>query len=185
MTATFKEVFDIFESGRKAMNENNRDLLMLSVLLEGEFDEFLTAMLDYLTDPTQETAQEFAQEAADLGIYLEQILRMVGSNLLVEMIDKTVYNITRFHAGEFSRQDYDTAYKKAKQTTKAIGWKQTYQEVEHVKYDHTTALNMHKKLPVFVPEMKRLQAFTPITIFDSRKRQPFLPVQIDQQAIAE
>lgn len=137
---SFKEHLDIFIDGRPAMKENNRDLLRLGVLLEGEFHEFLFAFLDYLCAPNQETAQEMAQEAADCGLYLEQILRMVGSELLAEMLDKVFYNTTRFHSGTFTDNTYETAYKESKAETKAIGWKDTYYSEPRVVYDHSFAL---------------------------------------------
>lgn len=136
---TFKEHLDHFESGRQSLRENNTNPLLLGVLLEGEFNEFIPAFLDYLSDPNQDTAQELAQEAADLGLYLEQIMRMIGTTLYAEMLDKITYNTTRFHSGVFNREPYEVAYKKSKSETKAIGWKEQYYSEPHVIYDHSVA----------------------------------------------
>ncbi len=139
---SLKEHLDHFEAGHPSMRENNRDLLRLGELLEGEFGEFVPALLDYISNPNQETAQEMAQEASDVGLYLEQILRMVGSNLYDEMLDKSIYNSTRFHSKDFTEKPYDQAYRDSKAQTKAIGWKKEYYSEPHVIYDHTVALGM-------------------------------------------
>lgn len=132
-----KESLDIFTSGRPSMRENNLDLLRLGVLVEAEHTEFSFSLLDYLAHPTQETAQELAQECADVALYLEQILRMIGSDLLTEMLDKIAYNTTRFHSGRFTREPYSDAYFGSKTETKAMEWKQTYYQEPLIIYDHT------------------------------------------------
>jgi hypothetical protein len=142
---SFKEHLDIFVEGRPAMMQNNQDLLRLGILLEGEFAEFIPALLDYICNPNQETAQEMAQEAADLGLYLEQILRMVGSNLLVEMLDKLFYNSTRFYSGDFTRLPYEEAYPLSKQRAKEQGIKEDFYSVPNVIYDHETAHKTQQK----------------------------------------
>lgn len=126
---------DIFESGRPAMSENNKDLLQLGVLLEGEFNEFIPAWLDYIIHPSQETGQEVGQEAADVALYLAQCLRCIGSSLEVEMRDKIAYNTTRFTSQDFSGDnEYSEAYKRSKQWVRDTNWKQTYYAQEHVVY---------------------------------------------------
>lgn len=136
---SLKEHLDHFEAGRHSMRENNRDLLRLGILLEGEFLEFIPALLDYIVNPNQDTAQEMTQEIADVGLYLEQILRMVGTNLYSEMFDKVTYNTTRFHSQTFSEKQYKEAYTSSKAETKAIGWKEEYYREPHVVYNHSVA----------------------------------------------
>lgn len=134
-----QEHMSIFRSGRESMRVNNTDLLRLGILCEGEFGEFATALLDYLTSPTQESAQELAQEVADVVLYLEQIVSLIGSDLLTEVLDKVAYNTTRFTSKDFTEKPYTHAYSDSKQWVKDTGWKQDYYSEPLVEYDHTIA----------------------------------------------
>ena len=135
----------MFKSGREAMRVNNQDLLRIGVLAEGEFNEFIPALLDYLAHPTQATGQELAQEVADVVLYLEQILEMIGSDLLTEALDKVAYNTTRFTAKDFTEKPYFEAYSDSKQWVRDTGWKQEYYSEPLVTYDHTVAHETQKK----------------------------------------
>lgn len=131
---------DIFESGRPAMKQNNRDLLKLGVLLEQEFQEFLDAWLDLLAHPSQEAAQEVGQEAADVALFLAQCMRSIGSTLEGEMLDKIAFNTSRFASVDFPEyKPYLEAYTGSKQWVKDVGWKQTYYERPRLEYDLSLA----------------------------------------------
>lgn len=127
---------DIFESGRPAMKQNNRDLLKLGVLAEAEFHEFIDAWLDLLANPSQETAQEASQEAADVALFLAQCMRAIGTSLEWEMRDKIAYNTSRFVSRDFTvDRPYSEAYTASKAWVKETGWKQQYYMQPGVLYD--------------------------------------------------
>jgi hypothetical protein len=132
---TIESHLDIFESGRPAMKKNNQDLLRLAVLVEQEFHEFIDAWLDFLCDPTQESAQETGQEAADVALFLAQCMRAIGSTLEGEMLDKIAFNTSRFAAIDFDKETpYTEAYTRSKQWVRDTGWKKSYYSEQRVKY---------------------------------------------------
>jgi len=125
---------DIFEAGRPSMRENNADLLLLGVLAEGEFNEFIDAWLDLIANPTQETAQEVGQEAGDVSLYLSQCMRSIGSTLEGEMLDKIAYNTSRFLSVDFQEKPYAQGYAESKQWVKDVGWKKSYYMEPRIEY---------------------------------------------------
>jgi len=125
---------DIFDDGRPSMRENNDDLLRLGVLAEGEFHEFIDAWLDLIANPTQETAQEAGQEAADVSLYLSQCMRCIGSTLEGEMLDKIAYNTSRFLSVDFQDKPYAQGYGESKQWVKDVGWKKSYYIEPRIEY---------------------------------------------------
>jgi len=125
---------DIFEQARPSIRENNADLLLLGVLAEGEFHEFINAWLDLIANPTQETAQEVGQEAADVSLYLAQCMRSIGSTLEGEMLDKIAYNTSRFLSADFQEKPYAQGYGESKQWVKDVGWKKSYYMEPRIEY---------------------------------------------------
>lgn len=117
------------------MKENNDDLFTLCVLAEGEMDEFTTALLDLITNPSQEAAQEVGQEAADVAIYLASCMRVIGSSLEDEMVDKTAYNTARFTSKDFTEKPYSQAYPESKAWVKDTHWKQQYYQQPRIEYN--------------------------------------------------
>jgi len=125
---------DIFEAGRPSMKRDNADLLRLGVLVEEEFVEFLDAWLDLIANPTQETAQEAGQEAADVSLYLSSCMRSIGSTLEGEMLDKIAYNTSRFISADFQEKPYTKGYAESKQWVKDVGWKKSYYMQPRIEY---------------------------------------------------
>jgi len=125
---------DIFEQARPSMRENNADLLRLGVLAEGEFNEFINAWLNLIANPTQETAQEAGQEAADVSLYLAQCMRSIGTTLEGEMLDKIAYNTSRFISADFQEKPYAQGYAESKQWVKDVGWKKSYYMEPGIEY---------------------------------------------------
>jgi len=125
---------DIFEAGRPSMRRDNSDLLRLGVLAEGEFHEFIDAWLDLIANPTQETAQEVGQEAADVSLYLAQCMRSIGSTLEGEMLDKIAYNTSRFLSVDFQEKPYAQGYAESKQWVRDVGWKKSYYMEPRIEY---------------------------------------------------
>ena len=125
---------DIFEAGRPSMRRDNSDLLHLGVLAEGEFNEFINAWLDLIANPTQETAQEVGQEAADVSLYLSQCMRSIGSTLEGEMLDKIAYNTSRFLSVDFQDKPYARGYAESKQWVRDVGWKKSYYMEPRIEY---------------------------------------------------
>jgi len=125
---------DIFEAGRTSMRRDNSDLLLLGVLAEGEFNEFINAWLDLIANPTQETAQEVGQEAADVSLYLAQCMRSIGSTLEGEMLDKIAYNTSRFLSVDFQEKPYAQGYAESKQWVRDVGWKKSYYMEPRIEY---------------------------------------------------
>ena len=125
---------DIFEQARPSMRRDNSDLLLLGVLAEGEFHEFINAWLDLIANPTQETAQEVGQEAADVSLYLAQCMRSIGSTLEGEMLDKIAYNTSRFLSVDFQEKPYAQGYAESKQWVRDVGWKKSYYMEPRIEY---------------------------------------------------
>jgi len=125
---------DIFEQARPSMRENNADLLRLGVLVEGEFNEFINAWFTLIATPTQETAQEAGQEAADVSLYLAQCMRSIGTTLEGEMLDKIAYNTSRFISADFQEKPYAEGYGESKQWVKDVGWKKSYYMEPRIEY---------------------------------------------------
>jgi len=125
---------DIFEQARPSMRDNNADLLRLGVLVETEFVEFLDSWLDLIVTPTQETAQEAGQEAADVSLYLAQCMRSIGSTLEGEMLDKIAYNTSRFLSVDFQEKPYAQGNAESKQWVKDVGWKKSYYMEPRIEY---------------------------------------------------
>jgi len=135
MSMNIEQHLDIFEAGRPSMRRDNSDLLRLGVLAEGEFHEFIDAWLDLIANPTQETAQEAGQEAADVSLYLSSCMRSIGSTLEGEMLDKIAYNTSRFISADFQEKPYAQGYGESKQWVKDVGWKKSYYTEPGVEYE--------------------------------------------------
>ena len=125
---------DIFESSRPSMRRDNADPLRLGVLVEGEFHEFIDAWLDLVANPTQETAQEAGQEAADVSLYLAKCMRSIGSTIEGEMIDKIAYNTSRFISADFQEKPYAEGYAGSKQWVRDVGFKKSYYMEPRIEY---------------------------------------------------
>jgi len=134
MSMNIEQHLDIFGAGRPSMRENNDDLLRLGVLAEGEFHEFIDSWLDLIANPTQETAQEAGQEAADVSLYLSSCMRSIGSTLEGEMLDKIAYNTSRFLSADFQDKPYAQGYAESKQWVKDVGWKKSYYMEPRIEY---------------------------------------------------
>jgi len=116
------------------MKQDNADLFRLGVLVEGEFNEFINAWFTLIATPTQETAQEAGQEAADVSLYLSQCMRCIGSTLEGEMLDKIAYNTSRFLSADFQDKPYAQGYAESKQWVKDVGWKKSYYMEPRIEY---------------------------------------------------
>jgi len=141
MSMNIEQHLDIFESGRPSMRRDNADLLRLGVLVEGEFNEFIDAWLDLIANPTQETAQEAGQEAADVSLYLAKCMRLIGSTLEGEMLDKIAYNTSRFISADFQEKPYAQGYAESKQWVKDVGWNKSYYMEPRIEYKITDTNN--------------------------------------------
>jgi len=141
MSMNIEQHLDIFESGRPSMRRDNADLLRLGVLVEGEFNEFIDAWLDLIANPTQETAQEAGQEAADVSLYLAKCMRLIGSTLEGEMLDKIAYNTSRFISADFREKPYAQGYAESKQWVKDVGWNKSYYMEPRIEYKITDTNN--------------------------------------------
>lgn len=108
---------------------NRQDSLMLAALYEGEHFELVTAWLDFLTNPTCDSKEELFQEAADVVLFLTQMIHCLGSTLEEVCLDKRAYNTVRYAAANFQEGDYHEARAKSRQWVKENDWKKRHYEI--------------------------------------------------------
>lgn len=115
-----------FLADRPSMVENNKSVGNIIRLLFGETKELMHAVLDHLANPTDATLVDVEQEAADVFIYLDAMLAILGISVYDAVMGKIAFNTSRFKPSDFKELPYDQAYKKSKQREKQVQTKRIF-----------------------------------------------------------
>lgn len=122
-----------WNADRPTMAENNRDLLQLAVLYEGEHFELLNAWIGFLCDPQEATKQDVLQESADVVLFITQLIHYLGSTLEETVMDKRAYNTTRYIAANFQGdKTYEQGMADSRAWVKENNWKEEFYGTENI-----------------------------------------------------
>ena len=100
--------------------EVNNTLYRLMILLHGEVAVLAPAICHFLIDPTPDKHKEVLQEAADVGLFLMAIFRLLDADMLEEISEKVAVNHLRYPSAQFQEGDYTQTYKRLKPHGKEI-----------------------------------------------------------------
>lgn len=106
--------------------KNNNTLDRVGELLRVEADELIDAIFIFSLIQNEKTKKEVLQEAADVGLFLIAIFRLLEADMLEEIMEKIAFNTTRYMAKDFQEGDYKETYKRRKQELKEEKWRETF-----------------------------------------------------------
>lgn len=121
----------LWDLDHPAMYQDNQDLLRLAVLYEGEHNELLNAWVGFLCDPAEATREDVLQEAADVILFITQLIHHLGSTVEQTVMDKRAYNYSRYTADLFKgNKPYKQALGEGKAWVQERDWKNTWYSIQ-------------------------------------------------------